>query len=251
MACSARLVPFSLLAFCLCCSSSGKCNCSEPGNSHSKSLLPKPSFVLGGSFQTLYAGRGDCSGNQTTRTCNSNQNKCFATPRRVKTESGGSLGDAAQGPRWEAAASFAEGCVVCVSAYGWKCEGEDGSWKRCPSQWRGAPRWLSSSAGCVSAGVWAGGMGAVSLPACVCLPSAVHQNTQGARGAGVLAEVPIPPHPHLLRGTLQGISQPGGNCCLCQNKNLGAWKSQRAPSKTSVQHKSSRLVSDTAGWEVA
>lgn len=84
VACSTRLKPFSILTFCLCCSSSGKCNCSKPGNSQGKALLPKPFLGAWWFFQTPYSGGGNGSCHQSTGTCRSDQNKQFGTARRVK-----------------------------------------------------------------------------------------------------------------------------------------------------------------------
>lgn len=139
---------------------------------------PNLSFVLAGSFQTLYAGGGDGSCNQSTRTCNTDRNKRFAVPGRVRTESGGNLGGVVPGSRWEAAASFAEGCVLCV----WGCEGEDGSWRCCPSWCGGIPSWKNQ------------GSSAALLPARVFLPSVGAPGQWGEPGErGSLQSSPSPP----------------------------------------------------------
>lgn len=54
------------------------------------------------------------------------------------------------------------------------------------------------------------------LHVCSC-PRWVPRGSGGSRGNGAPCRAPCP---HLLRGTLHGISQPAGNWCLCQNHFL-------------------------------
>lgn len=240
MACSARLMPFSILVFCLCYSSSGKRNCSKPGNSQGKALLPRPFLGAWWLFQTPYTGGGNGSCLQSTGTCKTDQNKHFATPRRVKGAGSEVLLKALDGKPLPALQRDVLG--MC------QCTGGDGKVPTAPEALSQLVVWgslrLSSWAGCESVGRRDGSC----TTACRCVPTlggtpghAGSQGFGGVKEAGLLAELSI-------------LTSSAGRC-RASAKLLSLPKQKLGSPKLtegSIQnkHMSSHVVSDTSGWEV-
>lgn len=154
---------------------------------------------------------------------------------------GGSAGDAAQGPRWKPLPALQRSVSDACQCVGGKAKVRMAPRSAVPA----GARLFSWLCECRS-------VGRSRVAACVRVPALGEcTRTAGEPGMGGRGAPRRAPHPYLLIRMLQGIGQPGGNCCLCQNKNLSVCESQRAPSKTGVQRKSSRVVSGTAGREVA
>lgn len=214
MACSATLMPFPSLAFCLCCSSSGKCNAASLEIVRARLSSPNVSLVLGGSFKphTLVeamaaAIRALGHAKMTKQTFCHTQKGQGGGQRCCSRPSMGSCCQLCRGMCW-------------AHVRGW--EGADGSWKLCLSCWSGAP--FGSSVRCGQEG-W-------ELYHCLQVCARPRWDTRTCRKPGIWGSQgsSLQSSPSLQQNTAG--HQP--NCCLCQNKNWGAQNSQRAPSKTSA-----------------